>query len=365
MSQIEPTDKMPRDLEPVLFGLFGEVGSVMAASKKHHREKEVYVGFRDAVIEEFGDALWYVVAIGRRLGLEVEAIFSDAVTEHAGDSAVAANDLAGWPISVAKRSTPAPELDPALFLLGDAASALLALSKNRMGARPLLTTFVSCYLKALQASGMSFAEIAHHNSTKTRGRFLEPNPAELPTFDAEFEAEERIPDHFEIRVSQRKSGKSYLQWNDVFLGDPLTDNIADEDGYRFHDVFHMAHAAVLHWSPVFRALIKQKRKSNPKYDETEDGGRAIVVEEGLTAWVFAQAKHVGFFANATSVSFDLLKGVQRFVAGYEVERCPLKLWENAILQGYRAFMQLQQNNGGVLIGDRNSRTLTYKPLAHR
>lgn len=360
--QVEPTDKMPPEIEPVLFGLFGEVGSVMAASKKHHREKEVYVGFRDAVIEEFGDALWYIVAIARRLQIPVDAVFNDAIAEHAQDIAIAATDLAGWPLAVARRSIPTPELDPALFLLGEAASALLSLAKDRQNARPLLTAFVGRYLQALQASGMSFAEIAHNNAIKTRGRFLEPNLAELPTFDTGFEAEERIPNHFEIRVSQRKSGKSYLQWNNVFLGDPLTDNIADEDGYRFHDVFHLAHAAVLHWSPVFRALIKQKRKSNPKYDETEDGGRAIVVEEGLTAWIFSQAKHVGFFAGTNSVSFDMLKSVQKFVAGYEVEQCPLKLWERAILQGYRAFLQLRANNGGILIGDRSSRTLEYKPL---
>jgi hypothetical protein len=43
--------------------------------------------------------------------------------------------------------------------------------------------------------------------------------------------------------------------NGVFIGDPLTDNIRDPDGYRFHDVFHFARAAILHWSPTFRALI--------------------------------------------------------------------------------------------------------------
>lgn len=362
VQQIEPTDKMPAELEPVLFGLFGEVGSVMAASKKHHREKEVYTGFKDAVIEEFGDALWYIVAIARRLQIPVDAVFADAATEHTYDTAIAVNDLAGWPLAVAKRSIPSPQLDPALLLLGEASSALLALAKDRQNARTLLTAFVGRYLQALQASGMSFAEIAHTNAIKTRGRFLEPNLAELPTFDGKFDAEERIPGNFVIRVSQRKSGKSYLQWNGVFLGDPLTDNIADQDGYRFHDVFHLAHAAILHWSPVFRALIKQKRKSDPKYDETEDGGRAIVVEEGLTAWIFSQAKQVGFFAGTNSVSFDLLKAIQKFVAGYEVEKCPLKLWEHAILQGYRAFLLLREHNGGILIGDRASRTLTYKPL---
>ena len=225
-----------------------------------------------------------------------------------------------------------------------------------------MQSFAASYVTALQASDMTFGEVASLNAAKTRGAFLEPEFARLPTFDEAFEEEERIPAQFEVHITQRKSGKSYLQWRGVFLGDPLTDNIRDPDGYRFHDVFHLAHAAVLHWSPVLRALIKHKRKSDPTFDEAEDGGRAIVVKEGLTAWVFSQAKEIGFFAGRNKVSLDMLKTVQRFVAGYEVARCPLKLWESAILQGYRVFSQVREKEGGVVIGDRDARTLTYRPL---
>ena len=42
----------------------------------------------------------------------------------------------------------------------------------------------------------------------------------------------------------------------------------------FHDVFHLAYAAVLGWSPTTRALLKIKRKSRPEIDENEDGARA-------------------------------------------------------------------------------------------
>ena len=99
-------------------------------------------------------------------------------------------------------------------------------------------------------------------------------------------------------------------------------------------------------------------------DETEDSGRAIVVEEGLTAWVFSQAKETpDFFDRSNSVSFDLLKGIKSFVAGYEVEKCPLKLWESAILQGYKVFHQVKANNGGVVIGNLDNRTLKYRPLS--
>lgn len=150
--------------------------------------------------------------------------------------------------------------------------------------------------------------------------------------------------------------------NGVILGDPLTDNIAESDGYRFHDVFHFAHRAVLHWSPTFRAIIKHKRKSDPYIDETQDGGRAIVVEEGLSAFIFAQAKQLNLFEGHKMLSFDLLKTVRQFVDGYEVEMCPLKLWEDAILQGYDVFRRILAENGGIVIGSRSLRKVEFRSL---
>ncbi|MFJ1762482.1 hypothetical protein ACIOD2_19335 [Amycolatopsis sp. NPDC088138] len=38
-----------------------------------------------------------------------------------------------------------------------------------------------------------------------------------------------------------------------------------------------------------RALMRRKRKSDQARDEAEDGGRAVVVEEGISALVFAHA----------------------------------------------------------------------------
>ena len=44
--------------------------------------------------------------------------------------------------------------------------------------------------------------------------------------------------------------------NGPLLGDPVTDNTHDDDGYRFHDVMHLANMAVLGWSPVMRSLFE-------------------------------------------------------------------------------------------------------------
>jgi hypothetical protein len=205
--------------------------------------------------------------------------------------------------------------------------------------------------------------VARSNLDKARGRFLTPDPNTLPTFDAHFPKEESLPDEFEIEIRQRPNGRCYLRWNGVFIGDPLTDNIRDRDGYRFHDVFHFAHASVLHWSPTFRALIRHKRKSAPDIDEAQDSGRAIVVEEGLSAYIFSCAKELDFFENQSGISLDLLKTVRNFVRGYEVEDCPLKLWEDAILQGYSVFRSIKANNGGIIVGNRADRKISYRELS--
>lgn len=359
--QVAPTDNLPfEDFHPVLLGLFGEVGSIMSTAKKLHREGEAFTGYRQAAIEEFGDALWYLAAICRRLEIGIDTVFSQAIRAAKHEGALVAGDTPDWPVDIANRVRPISHLDSVLLKLGEATAALLTLKANPSNPKTVLLSFAACYLEGLEAAGMTFGQVVESNIAKTRGRFLVPAPHTLPTFDDEFEAEERIPEHFEMRIVQRKSGNTAIQWNGVFIGEPLSDNIRDEDGYRFHDVFHFAHASILHWSPTFRSLIKHKRKSNPKIDEAQDGGRAIVVEEGLTAWIFSRAKLHGFFAGHTSISFDMLKTVQQFVSGYEVEACPLKLWEDAILQGYEVFRKIRDNNGGTVIGDRKARRVSYR-----
>ena len=363
MREIKPTDKLPQDnLEPVLMGLFGEVGSIMATAKKYHREKAAYAGYRQAVEEEFGDELWYFTTLCRRLGIGVDTILSEAANQDGYIKSIAASDLLDGPVSHISSVNAPSDLDKTLLNLGEATAALLGIKSLDERTHDLLYTFSDRYLQALQAARVNFSKVARMNIEKTRGRFLEADTPELPTFDDEFSDEERLPRYFEIKITQRKSGQSYLQWNGVFIGDPLTDNILDPDGYRFHDVFHFAHAAILHWSPTFRSLIKHKRKSDPKLDEAQDGGRAIVIEEGLTAWIFSCAKQLNFFEGKTSVSFDLLKTVQQFVQGYEVEECPLKLWEQAILEGYEVFRQVRDNDGGIVIGNREARTIEYKSI---
>ena len=361
-AEIAATDLLnPSDFNPVLQGLYGEVGGIMATVKKHVRDKSAYPGFKKAAEEEFGDTLWYLAAICRRLNVPLDEIFGEAANHGNFKNVGAASDIAEGAMAYIAVPIAAPaSLDTTLVRLGQSAAALLGSTP----ARTELVAFARAYLDAIHAAELAFSEVARSNLRKARGAFLEPQADDLLDldFDSKFGIEEQLPREFRIRVNQRGSGKSYLQWNGVFIGDPLTDNIADRDGYRFHDVFHFANAAILHWSPVMRALIRHKRKSNPKFDEEQDSGRAIVVEEGVAAWIFSRAKELNFFENQEKVSLGILKTIGEFVSGYEVEKCPLKLWEKAILEGYAVFRQLKANQGGWIIGNREQRTIKYMSL---
>ena len=137
------------------------------------------------------------------------------------------------------------------------------------------------------------------------------------------------------------------------IGDPLTDNRQDDDDYRFHDVFHMAYAAVMGWSPTLRRLLKRKRKSDPWVDETQDGARAVLIEEGVATWIFNHGQRLKFFEGIGTLDYRMLKTIKEFVRGYEAERCPLWCWEEAILQGYEAFRAMRAKP--VWSADRRSR----------
>jgi hypothetical protein len=123
----------------------------------------------------------------------------------------------------------------------------------------------------------------------------------------------------------------------------------------------LANAAVLGWSPVIRALLRVKRKSNPGVDETEDGARAVLIEEGVATWIFNHASRLNYFETINTLDYSLLKAVQDLVTGYEVELCPLWLWEEAILQGYKVFRFLKQYRKGLVVADLLSRTISVEP----
>jgi MazG C-terminal domain len=140
----------------------------------------------------------------------------------------------------------------------------------------------------------------------------------------------------------------------------MQDNAYDEDGYRFHDVFHLAHAAKLGWSPVLRGKLltpSRKRRSTPEVDEVEDGGRAIVIDEAIVAYVWEYARRHRFLDGVTTVDYPVLKTIRQLTGGLEVAARTAHDWEEAILAGYRVFREIRARKGGVVAVDLRARSI--------
>ncbi|WP_377478573.1 MAG: nucleoside triphosphate pyrophosphohydrolase family protein [Microcoleus anatoxicus] len=181
-------------------------------------------------------------------------------------------------------------------------------------------------------------------------------------FDGEFPKNECLPRHFIVEiteVNQDDSVKMRAFIDGQQIGNDLSDNSYSSDGYRFHDVFHLSYVAVLGWSPVIRSNLKLKRKSNPRIDEVEDGGRAIAIEEGLSALVFSYAKDHNFLEGVVALDYQLLKTLKNMSSHLEVARCSLGDWEEAILTGYEVWRQVEKNRGGTVVVDIDARSITY------
>jgi NTP pyrophosphatase (non-canonical NTP hydrolase) len=210
--------------------------------------------------------------------------------------------------------------------------------------------------------GLSLGDIAQKNLDKTRGRWLK-NQASRALFDEGYPAHEQLPREFEYTFAYSTVGGVrkvvLLDSAGTQVGDPLTDNATKDDGYRFHDVLHLANAAVLGWSPVFRKLLKRKRKSVRKVDEVEDGGRAQVIDEAIAAAVYEYAERHNFLEGATRVDWELLRSIKRLTRGYEVGSCELAEWELAILTGLRVWRAIRQQDGGTVRGSLVKRTLEF------
>jgi hypothetical protein len=112
---------------------------------------------------------------------------------------------------------------------------------------------------------------------------------------------------------------------------------------------------MLGWSPVLRANLKRKRKSNPKVDEVEDGGRAIAIEEGLSALIFANAERHSFFEGVGTLDWGLLRTCHEMTNSLEVGIRSLYEWEQAILQGYKVWRTILNSRGGRVQCDMRNR----------
>jgi hypothetical protein len=146
---------------------------------------------------------------------------------------------------------------------------------------------------------------------------------------------------------------------DQIVGNPLSDNAYEGDGYRFHDAYHFTFATLLGWSPVTRRNFKRKRKSAPLVDDVEDGGRAWVIEEGIAALAFAYASEHDFFSTTSYVDESLLRTVRTLTSTVEARVRSSREWAVAIVTGSRMWRRLKDNDGGRLQCDLERRAIDY------
>ncbi len=182
-------------------------------------------------------------------------------------------------------------------------------------------------------------------------------------FDQHFN--EKLPTDFVVRFEELDSEK-YPQvkvtLNNQQAGDIIDDNAYQDDGYRYHDVFHYTFATLLEWSPCARAMLKRKRKSCAETDRIEDGARAAITEEAISLIIFNDAKANNFYEGITQIDDHILEIIKRMTSSFEVAIKSKYEWQNAILKSYEMFRLLRKNKGGVITFNTDSKRVDYKTL---
>jgi NTP pyrophosphatase (non-canonical NTP hydrolase) len=213
--------------------------------------------------------------------------------------------------------------------------------------------------------GLSLDKIAAANLAKVVDRW--GRVAERAPLDRLSPVGERLPRKFKYRFTEFKAksgspGVALLDRSGKRIGDPLTDNSKLNDGYRFHDVMHLAFVAILGWSPVARKLLDRKRRSDKKLDEVEDGGRAGVIDEAIVAMIFDYIGHkLASTKGMRRIDSETLRGIRALTRGFEVHSRTEAAWEEAILKGLDVWRRVEACDGGTVIGDYKRRLFTFRP----
>lgn len=267
-------------------------------------------------------------------------------------------------------SADAARLIPLLGLAGEAGQ-LLTEYKKRLRDGPGHVLFVDrvseelgdilWYVANLASKyGLDLDDIARQNLTKVASLYLDHDAPHR--FDADYNESERFPRRFIATFREVREGARIevrVEIGGRFVGAALTDNAYKDDGYRFHDVFHMAYASILGWSPVLRRLMRLKRRSRPLIDEVEDGGRAAVIEEGIAAVAFDYARKHQFLDGVLDIDEALLTTLRGMGSHLEVASQPLFAWRQAVLDSFAVWRELMKNGGGQVEADLDHRRIRY------
>ncbi|WP_454758513.1 hypothetical protein [Caulobacter segnis] len=406
-----------------LYGLVGELGSLMSAVKKQllTSDSEVELGKpSDEIVEELGDIIWYCFNIvqvffpGRDinifrneinflkrmltakegdwikfqglLGAEKRTLFLTEAEKFPKTTDLVFDDFQKLAFITA-RTDGSLLRKVCLSVLWQHGAELLRhkIPESEKDINPRVVDRdiryvlgdIAWHVAAVTTVyGLSLNDVISKNVEKISFRQKLTPPT--PLHDVGYVSEEAFPRQFEVTFISIGPRHSRIYIDGKRVGNDLTDNAYDPDGYRFHDVMHLANAANLGWSPVLRGLLHRKRKSNRRVDEVEDGARAAIVEEAVIKAIhsegsrLAKERYVGplapdhqeLFPDAEDISFKFLKFIRHLVVGLEVENNKYWEWEAAILEGYRIFNELRRNGQGTVRVDLDARSIDYSPHAY-
>lgn len=418
------SDRSQDDRENIaLYGLVGEIGSLMSAVKKQllASSDETRLSIpTDEIVEELGDIVWYCFSVVQAyfptgntnifnneiaflkrmltsdkesyvefkglLGSAKIADFLEAYEVFPKTADLCFDDFQNIAIKTARTEGPLLR-QVCLSVLWQHGAELLRFKlpeSERQINTKVTERAISHVLGDLawhvaaiaSVYGLSLDDIIAKNVQKIEFRLGRDNPT--PLHDEAYPAGQRFPRVFDVSFISVGPRKSRMYLNGRPLGDDLTDNAVEDDGYRFHDVMHLANVAKLGWSPVLRDLLKLKRKSDPKIDEVQDGARARIVEEAVIKAIhsegvrLAKQRHIGpihpdrqdIFPDAEDISYGFLKFISSLVTNLEVENNKYWEWEDAIIEGYRLFYKLRLNKQGTVHVDLSKRELIFSPDVH-
>ncbi len=351
-----------------LMGLLGEIGEIATAIKKatqdeaatnsKHSKKRV----KERVEEELGDALWYINALANQYSHTLEKVFNQsllAVFEKSEScEPPTVTTIEDYQEKVEAKLAEEKEETKTIYKVFSGLCENFSEIKNPKEAIKPLSDILSYCAFAVRIYSLNLSNVAQKNIDKITNLYDVTSDDNYESLDEGFPKDEQFPKKIEfVFYDHEKSIKIYV--NKVIIGDKLTDNSSEEDGYRYHDVFHIANMAILGWSPVMRGMLKRKRKSDPKTDENEDGARAAILEEAIVAYVFQYAKDNNFFSNEEEVEAPILSTIQSLTKNLEVSKRRAADWRKAIKQGFECFKGLQGNKGGVIVADLTEKKITY------
>lgn len=401
-----------------MYGLIGEIGSLVSAVKKKilaEGGESAWDAPSDEIKEELGDVLWYCYSLAQLENAVPFDILANDVTllrrEIAGENeraekiraalealkpaskdaflaaaqtfpqggAASFNDYQSLAFKTA-RTDGRTLLEVCLAVLPQLGAELLRatlpeielrINKN-IADRPINTVLgeITWHIAAIASLyHVTLEEIVSINREKVSFRMERGVPTAL--HDEGRAPHQQLPRAFDIAFVRIAHGKSRMYFEGQRLGNDLTDNAYEDDGYRFHDVLHLALIAHLGWSPVVRGFMKRKR---PDVDEVEDGGRAKVVEELVIKAIHSEGERqvkdrsrcsvkgpVRLFTERSTIPFGLLKTLRTWVSGLEVAKNAFWEWEDAICDGSEIFFQLRQHKQGTVHVDLIARHITFTP----